>query len=325
MTQFHRMKKMSNRTIGIILLNCLLTFTGLSVQGKPTNIYDSITMDTLSSNSTQLKILSWNIGMLPVLDLFKEKDDRAEAIAHVLSSCDYDIIVFQEAFTAHSRAVLNQALHDQYPFSYGPVNGSKLSFKFNSGLWILSKIPLQIKKEIEFTANAGFDSFARKGAVLFEGQFHNSSFQLIATHLQDDDYPQSIRDLQLSEIFEQLIFPFSDMSTPQIICGDFNTDEKKGDHYRGMLTILNAEDGAISGKIKITFDDEANDAFKSGHGNPRLIDYILTRNSNVIKWISRRVAVLKLRWGKGTEYLSDHHGMEATIVFRKGDYLSKVY
>jgi len=282
-------------------------------------------MDTLSNNATQIKILSWNIGMLPVLNLFKEKDDRAEAIANVLNSCDYDIIVFQEAFTAHSRAVLNHILHDQYPFAYGPVNGTKLSFKFNSGLWILSKIPLQKKKEIEFTACAGFDSFARKGAVLFEGQFNNSAFQLIATHLQDDDYPQSIRDLQLSEIFEQLIFPFSDMRTPQIICGDFNTDEKKGENYKGMLTILNAEDGAISGKIKITFDDESNDVSKSRHGNLRLIDYILTSNSNVIQWISRRVAVLKVRWGSGTEYLSDHHGIEAIIVFRKGEYLSKVY
>jgi endonuclease/exonuclease/phosphatase family metal-dependent hydrolase len=263
--------------------------------------------------------------MLPVLDLFKDKDDRAEAIANALTSCDYDIIVFQEAFTAHARAVINQALHDQYPFAYGPVNGSSFSLKFNSGIWILSKVALEKKKEIEFTASAGFDSFARKGAVLFEGQFQNNSFQLIATHLQDDDYPQAIRNHQLEEIFEKLIFPFSDMRTPQIICGDFNIDEKKVENYEGMLTILNAEDGAISGKMKITFNDETNDAFKTKHANPRMIDYILTRNSNVIQWISRRVAVLKFRWGKGTEYLSDHHGIEAAIVFRKGDYLSKVY
>ena len=223
------MKKMANRTIRILLINCLLTFTGLSVYANQMNIYDSLTMDTISCNSTRLKILSWNIGMLPVLDIFKDKDDRAEAIANALISCDYDIIVFQEAFTAHSRGVLNQALHDQYPFAYGPVNGSPFSLKFNSGIWILSKVALEKKKEIEFTASAGFDSFARKGAVLFEGQFQNSSFQLIATHLQDDDYPQAIREQQLAEIFEQLIFPFSDMNTPQIICGDFNTDEKTMD------------------------------------------------------------------------------------------------
>ena len=204
------MKKMSNRTIRILLINCLLTFTGLSVYGNQMNIYDSLTMDTITCNSTLLKILSWNIGMLPVLDLFKEKDDRAEAIANALSLCDYDIIVFQEAFTAHARAVINHTLHDQYPYAYGPANGSKFSLKFNSGIWILSKVPLQKKKEIEFTTSAG-------------------------------------------------------------------------------------------------------------------IDYILTRNANVIQWISRRIAVLKLKWGRGNEYLSDHHGIEGVIVFRKGDYLSKVY
>ena len=299
--------------------------SGLSVYGNQMNMNDSLTMDTIASNPTRLKILSWNIGMLPVLDLFKEKDDRAEAIANALTSCDYDIIVFQEAFTAHSRAVINQALHHQYPFAYGPANGSSFSLKFNSGIWVLSKVALEKKKEIEFTASAGFDFFARKGAVLFEGQFQNRSFQLIATHLQDDDYPQAIRNQQLEEIFENLIFPFSDMRTPQIICGDFNIDEKKVENYEGMLTILNAEDGAISGKMKITFNDETNEAFKTTPANPRMIDYILTRNSNVIQWISRRVAVLKFRWGKGTEYLSDHHGIEAAIVFRKGDYLSKVY
>ena len=319
------MKKMSNQTIRILLINCLLTFTGLLGYGNQMNIYDSLTMDTITCNSTLLKILSWNIGMLPVLDLFKEKDERAEAIANALSLCDYDIIVFQEAFTAHARDVINHTLHDRYPYAYGPANGSKFSLKFNSGIWILSKVPLQKKKEIEFTASAGFDSFARKGAVLFEGEFQNNSFQLIATHLQDDDYPQAIRNQQLEEIFEKLIFPFSDMRTPQIICGDFNIDEKKVENHQGMLTILNAEDGAISGKTKITFNDETNDAFISTHANPRMIDYILTRNSNVIKWISRRVAVLKYRWGRGTEYLSDHHGIEAAIVFRKGDYLSKVY
>ncbi|MFZ4523154.1 MAG: sphingomyelin phosphodiesterase [Bacteroidales bacterium] len=315
---------MSYRTIVTLLINSLLIVTGLSVYGNQRNISDSLTMDTITCNSVKLKILSWNIGMLPALDLFNEKHDRAEAIAIALSSCDYDIIVFQEAFTVHSRAVLTRTLYKQYPYAYGPANKSGLSIKFNSGIWVLSKVPLQTKKEIEFTSSAGFDSFARKGAVLFEGQFHNSSFQLIATHLQDDEFPQTIRNHQLEEIFEKLIIPFSDMNTPQIICGDFNTDEKNVEDYTGMLTILNAKDGAISGNMKITFDDESNDAYQPTHGDPRLIDYILTRNSGVIQWISRRVAILKLKWGSGTEYLSDHHGIEAVFVFRKGDYLTKV-
>ena len=111
---------------------------------------------------------------------------------------------------------------------------------------------------------------------------------------------------------------------PQIICGDFNTDEKVAENYTGMLNILNAEDGELLGTNKITFDDQANDAFHSAHPDPRQIDYILTRNSQLIQGVHRQVSVFKSRWGKGKEYLSDHNAIEATIEFRKLDYLSKI-
>jgi hypothetical protein len=90
-----------------------------------------------------------------------------------------------------------------------------------------------------------------------------------------------------------------------------------------MLNTLNAEDGALFGTNKITFDDQSNDAFHSRHPDPRQIDYILTRNSQLIQWMYRQVSVFKSRWGKGKEYLSDHNAIEATIEFRKLGYLSK--
>jgi endonuclease/exonuclease/phosphatase family metal-dependent hydrolase len=263
--------------------------------------------------------------MLPVLDLFREPDGRAEAITKALSVCDYDIIIFQEAFTWQSRTVLKEALHDRYPFAYGPANRSWFSMKANSGIWILSKIPLRIRKEIEFTVSAGFDSYARKGAVLFEGLADDCPFQLIATHLQDDEYPQTIRNQQLKEIYSELIAPFSSSDTPQIICGDFNTEKKTTTNYHEMLDNLTAEDGELSGNIKVSFGDEENDAFKTLPCKPRLIDYVLTRNPSMIRWISRKIAILKSKWGHGTEYLSDHNGIEAIITFKKMDYLSKVY
>jgi len=290
------------------------------------NSMDRCTADTISGSLFRLKILSWNIGMLPVPELFADnKDQRAEAIADALFLCDYDIIVFQEAFSSLARAIIRQRLHDLYPYAYGPVNRSIYNIKFNSGIWILSKIHLSIKKEIEFSISAGFDSFARKGAVLLEGRLDGIPFQLLATHLQDDDYPQYIREQQLSEIYSKLILPYSDPEIPQIICGDFNTDEKKADYYNGLLNILKAEDGALSGTMKITFDDESNDVYKSAHPDPRQIDYVLTRNSRLIQWVRRKVAVLKSKWGKGQEYLSDHNGIEAYIEFRNAAYLSKAY
>ncbi len=301
----------------MLIFNFLVLLNFLMVKGAPITVKGDSAVVSPVEIQARLKILSWNIGMLPIPGNYREKEDRAQAIGKALLKCDYDIIVFEEAFTYRSRFILSHALHECYPYAYGPVNGLKFSTRFNSGIWIISKEPLVIEKEIEFTHTAGFDAFARKGAVLLEGQFQGTTFQLIATHLQDDNYPQAIREFQFKDIYQKLIVPYSDVNTPQIICGDFNTDEKNTDHYTGMLIHLNAEDGEITGKTKITFDDELNDVFKSNHPDPRRIDYVLTRNSHLIKQISRRVAVLKSKWGKGQEYLSDHHGIEADILFGK--------
>ena len=318
------MKKTTGQTIAILLLNTLLSFVGLPVMGNQITIPDTLTADTIQHNATRLKILTWNIGMLPVPELFKEKDERAQAIGNALSKKDYDIIVFQEAFTLYARNVIGKTLHEQYPYAYGPVNKSLLSLKVNSGIWILSKYPLKIRKEIEFTVSAGMDGFAKKGAVLLEGLYNGAPFQLIATHLQDDAYPQIIRNQQLSEIHEKLIIPYSETDMPQIICGDFNTDEKAVENYRVMLNLLDAKDEGISGTMKITFDDESNDVFKSRHPDPRRIDYVLTRNTKLIHWITEKVAVLKSRWGENREYLSDHNGLEADIEFTAVNYLTRV-
>jgi len=315
---------MSKNTVHIILFIFLVSLVCPDAKGSLQCLPGRNLPDSLADPGIQLKILSWNIGMLPLADLFKEKDGRPEAIASALYHChEYDIIVFEEAFTQGARAVIAKKLRGLYPFAYGPVNGHRLSMRVSSGIWILSKIPLEIRKEIEFTESAGFDAFARKGAVLLEGQFRNSVFQLIATHLQDDEYPQSIRECQLRQIYNELLLPYSDPLTPQIICGDFNTDEKVAVNYLGMLSILNAEDGEISGQLKVSFDDESNDAFRSPHPDPRRIDYMLTRNGNLIRHISRDITVLRSGWGDGKQYLSDHNAIEAEVLFSNRDYLTR--
>jgi len=315
--------KIPIRKIKTIVFMSSLIVAFFSLTGNAKIISKVLPEISVETTSAQLKILSWNIGMLPFYDLFSEKNERAEAIGRALSSVDDDIIVFEEAFTAQARRIISSFLHDHYPYVYGPINKSLKSMKFNGGVWILSKIPLEMKKEIEFKSSAGFDSFARKGAVLFEGHFNNTLFQLIATHLQDDDYPQYIREKQLSEIYKNLIVPYSDPNVAQIICGDFNTDKKIAENYCGMLNILDAEDGSIYGTNMVTFDDQSNDAYHSPNPDPRQIDYVLIRNSQVTQKMFRQISVFKSTWGKGKEYLSDHNAIEAVIEFTKPEYLSK--
>jgi len=259
---------------------------------------------------SNIKILSWNIGMLPYIEQIKNKTDRIVSISNALDKQKYDILIFQESFTNRSRDIIKEKLHDRYPYSYGPINST---FKFNSGLWILSSIPLQLQKEIVFKNSNGLDFLARKGAALFTGEFNNIQFQLIVTHLEDDKYPQSVRNKQMNQIYTQLIIPYSNKKIPQIICGDFNTDQDS-ENYNCMISELDAQNEVL--KNCYTFADQFNDVYKNI--NPRIIDYVLIRNSNNIQCIDRHVVILKNKWSKGF-YLSDHNALEATILFNIND------
>ncbi|MCX5757566.1 MAG: hypothetical protein NTU83_03485, partial [Candidatus Hydrogenedentes bacterium] len=61
---------------------------------------------------TKLKVLTWNIQMLPTLfdrfsrDLRKMQHERAPWIVDYLNAQDYDVICFQEAFDQKALAVL---------------------------------------------------------------------------------------------------------------------------------------------------------------------------------------------------------------------------
>jgi endonuclease/exonuclease/phosphatase family metal-dependent hydrolase len=309
------LKKQTAKSIKSFLFKCILTLKLLLVGATQLNSFDNVPIGIHTEKSIHFKILSWNIAMLPIIDRLNGKNERAKAIAKELSKNDYHVIVFQEAFASQARSIINNSLKYQYPYSYGPFNKSGFSMKFNSGIWILSKVALEVKHEIEFTDNAGFDFFARKGAVLLEGTYNGTTFQIIAAHLQDDEYPQKIRISQFNEIYQNLLIHYSDTNKPQIICGDFNTDDRILENYSGMLNHLHADDGELSGNLKITYDDISNDLLTTNIRNPRRIDYILTRNSNCIKKINRKITVLKSRWGKNKMYLSDHNGVEAEIVF----------
>jgi endonuclease/exonuclease/phosphatase family metal-dependent hydrolase len=264
----------------------------------------------------ELKILSWNIYMLPHLDFKNSNKLRAEAIAKELNRSDYSIIVFQEAFDKNARKIIREVLQESFPFFYGPVNNSSwYSTQTSSGLWIVSRIPLSEIHSIRFGNASGFDRFANKGAILLEGEWLKQAFQIVATHIQSDEYGWKIREQQIMDIHNKLLLPYSRDGIPQIICGDFNIDYAETEHYNAMLTVMGAEDGNLTGMEKYSFSSDDNEITKGLNQKPRLIDYILLRNSLAIKSISRKIAVIKNNWGLNLRSLSDHNAIEATIAF----------
>ena len=274
----------------------------------------SLLMGTPDLGTKPLKILSWNIYMLPYISLFNHNADRARVIADKLEYSDYQIIVFQEAFSSKCRNILSKRLAKEYPYQYGPANKCYWPFRTSSGLWVVSKMPLKQLAKIKFTEGSGFDIIARKGAVLFQGDFEGTRFQLLATHLQADN-SEKIRAKQCREIKEHLLNEFYHPNIPQLICGDFNIEMDDRVNYQRMLSTLEANNGLISGEVKCTYDEIDNNLARNAQGEKKVIDYILVRNEQLIHRIERKVHTFYARIGQKSSNLSDHYAMEANIVF----------
>src|ERR1035441_8491204 len=139
--------------------------------------------------SNQLRILTWNIWMMPGFTHQSPANKRrAAAIADVLLTQDVDILCLEKAFDGSARKVLAERLRGQFPYIYGPAN-QKFGLKINSGVWVLSRIPLSGYRQIEYHKAAGIEKFSRKGAIYLTGVVDGKTFVLIATHLQGEEGP----------------------------------------------------------------------------------------------------------------------------------------
>jgi len=296
---------MFNKTFLIVLM--ILQIITEPLESKP------IGSEIVPNQSEKLKILSWNIYMLPGISLFNGNTKRAKLIAEKLHNTDYQIIVFQEAFSSVCRGILSKALKDTYPYQYGPVNKNHPPFKTNSGLWVVSKFPLEELDEIRYNVSKGYDKIARKGAAIFQGQFNGTEFQLITTHLQADATSE-IRERQCNEIMDKLLNKYYQPNIPQIICGDFNIEMDNKKDYPVMLQTLDATNGEITGD-RTTYDEVFNTLGRKSEGKRKTIDYVLIRNEQWIKEIKRCVNTFYEESSRYIGHLSDHYAMEAELVF----------
>lgn len=270
--------------------------------------------DNSCKTGNELKILTWNIYMLPYCNLLHKNCKRARFIAEKLYESPYDIIVLEEAFDSRARRIIKERLRGRFPYIYGPANDIFPSIRTNSGIWILSTIPLEKLKEIEYKKSFGFDALARKGAVMFEGNWKGNEFQLIGTHLQADS-PDEIRREQCKEIASSLLHRYAKPKVSQIICGDFNIEQDDTLNYKYMLYTLDVENGRMEGGLNTSYDEVDNALAWKANGKKQLIDYILVRNSPLINFIQRKVSVFREYIDNNCIELSDHYAIEATIAF----------
>lgn len=286
----------------LTLLLCLLVVASAHGQKEYTPPYPA-----------QLKILSWNIHMLPYFVYYKtKKQKRAKGIVTELKQRDYNILVLQEAFHLIARRKIRKGLKEKYPYSYGPANRKFMSLKANSGIWILSDRPLSIKGEVQFTECAGDGCLARKGGLMVEGEHNGHIFQIVGTHTNGN--PQEVNRHQFRQLYDELLQPNEDSATTQIICGDMNCQRAKPEDYEAMMRLLHVtqqphynckEDTTATGEIEQT------------------VDYIFVRDNGAPVHILRTATIrIGPSWKGGnpkrygtTVGLSDHYAVEITLEF----------
>jgi endonuclease/exonuclease/phosphatase family metal-dependent hydrolase len=310
-------------TFIIPVLIFLLSIVSVLSQ-ESTGINSRSSSDSVSC-CERIKILSWNIYMLPRFIKNSGKMERAEVIGKELLNKDYDVIVFQEAFHSGARKRIRNELEKKYYYSAGPANQKAFSFKTNSGIWIFSKFPIVASKSIIFENRCGIDAFSRKGALIVELNVHGKLIQIVGTHLQSSGFAW-VKHSQCVELAERLINPFQKPGIPQIICGDFNIEKGSEYHYNKMLQMLDATDSELKGTKFFTFDELNNDLHDQVSPKQGLIDYILFKaNKCKVNFLNKQVSVFQFPWHKRHNDLSDHYPLEAEILFDNTPSLSVLY
>jgi sphingomyelin phosphodiesterase len=289
----------------VLTFSLLCTCTGTEGPAAPATQHHT-------TAQRHLHILSWNIYMLPPLIMFTGKQKRAEVIGDILSSSDYDLIVFQEAFHPKARHILSQKLKDRFPYQVGPVNPSR-GIKTSSGVWFVSRYPIQLIGVTEFSDKAGIDNkMARKGAGMVKLTMGDKTFHIIGTHLNAGG-EIAVRHSQVKQIRTKLVDKYAKNSIPLILCGDMNIDCYHPEGYDGMMEILDAEDCIPGGMPRCYTNDPAiNDL--TGPGNGEVIDYFFYRLPDGYA-AECDVPYIKQQWSKKHKSLSDHEPVSLKLTW----------
>ncbi len=256
-----------------------------------------------------LRILSYNIKMLP--RIIKSQHHYPIVRAHIIPKYileeNADIVVFQEAFDGKADRILCKALKEKYPYIVGPLN-KKPGFKINGGVLICSKYPLKQLGTVQYSQCNDFDCWARKGVMLVEVNDGKHIFQIAATHMNGGG---SV-DLKTSQYREmgQLVKEFAKPGIPQFCVGDYNTSNLDPKYYNALVSNLDAEDGRITGELKVTNDHLNNDMEWFEPGYRDIIDYIFYRPNGVQpQKMERTIKQYCQRWRSDHEDLSDHYAL----------------
>lgn len=294
-----------------LLTFCISIFYNNVTIAKNTKIIlpNAINFDTL-------RLLTWNIYMLPTIAKRTEQVKRAPYIADLLAKTNFDVIILNEAFHHKAYRIISEHLKSFFPYQTGQIH-KKVGIKTNSGLAIFSRFPFKILGKIQYNNCNTADCYSRKGAVMIElTKNKKDTIQIVNTHLQafyeEPKIFQDTRQKQYEQIKNELLNKYKKTGVPQIVAGDLNTDYlSHPDWYKQMLETLGATHEKITqGQVYTHECGEKRVPYQTA------LDYILyIANGREGRVISKIFETTHPNYNFSKSYLSDHYGVQGTIIW----------
>ena len=278
-------------------------------------------LTTAAIQAASLRVLSWNIYMLPMLVSDTHQMARANLIPEHVKG--FDVLMFNEAFDDDARQVVRKGISFEYPHQTA-ILGSDSGLCQDGGAFIASRYPFAFPpREYVYENSVSFtsDDFADKGVVYACIKKEGKRYHLFATHLQAGSGKRAVL-CRRRQLFELKLFINAQRipgHEPVIIGGDMNVDAfaTPGEEAR-MHSLLDATPPKWSGS-RATFDP-ANNKLAEGKVS-ECLDYVLYGKKNLQPTQAEcRLYAPRAKlpvFGMNVA-MSDHEGVECTLTYPDG-------
>lgn len=270
---------------------------------------------TVTKPQTNLKILTWNVQMLPAMfgtwiaSLDKMQLLRTGWIVDYLKQQDYDLICLQEAFDPKCVKQLVDGLAPVYPYVVLPRYGGHF-WQQSNGVLFLSRVPIKHAAHVVYPPALRIERFAAKGCTLVEGVKDGLAFQIAGTHFQTgkDRFREADSNVSARDILKK----YKRSKVPQFFVGDFNI-KKDTPLYTRLLQDSGMADFPIDDPRPYTSDSK--NSWKLGKKKLAHIDHILLNPEGTETTITvQHIQRAKRDYNGKTIDLSDHYGVIAEAL-----------
>lgn len=264
--------------------------------------------------ATEVKILQFNVYMLPWPIKSSLQDVRTKAIPAQLEKSDYDLMFFEEAFMPSFRNEMIAKLGKTYPYNFYLSDSAKYSQVFGSGIFVMSRHPFKVIDKAIFASCSGADCFAAKGSFVLDVTLPSGQrLQFAPTHM--DAQGEASRVSQIAQV-KQLLAKTRVRGVPQIFLGDLNINASKPEMNESLRT-LGMTATQLVGRFKTT-NARVNPCYATPT-NAKWIDHVWVESEFASARSTLEVVPLEFENGGKICPSSDHHALEARLHFEDSE------